>query len=125
MSYIVINSAGRFTGTVYDQWDQRHEDHHAQYGEMLIEHEPLPIQEEWSPSQYPKVEMDTVTAKRAVVVQRMVKQKLLDSDPVSAYDAPEKSKTLSAEMTAYRQALRDVNHQEGFPLNVVWPTLPI
>ena len=31
--------------------------------------------------------------------------------------------TMSPEMFAYRQALRDVTAQEGFPYSVVWPTL--
>ena len=32
--------------------------------------------------------------------------------------------TLSTEMTTYRQALRDIPSQEGFPFNVTWPTKP-
>jgi len=28
------------------------------------------------------------------------------------------------EMTSYRQALRDVPSQSGFPFSVVWPTNP-
>jgi hypothetical protein len=32
--------------------------------------------------------------------------------------------TMSAEMAAYRQALRDVPSQDGFPHNVVWPVDP-
>jgi len=32
--------------------------------------------------------------------------------------------TMSAEMTSYRQALRDITAQEGFPYSVVWPTKP-
>lgn len=32
--------------------------------------------------------------------------------------------TLTPEMTAYRQALRDITTQEGFPYNVVWPVKP-
>ena len=32
--------------------------------------------------------------------------------------------TMSAEMTTYRQALRDIPSQEGFPYNVSWPTRP-
>jgi len=32
--------------------------------------------------------------------------------------------TMSDEMTAYRQALRDITEQEGFPFAVVWPTKP-
>ena len=32
--------------------------------------------------------------------------------------------TMTAEQTAYRQALRDVPAQAGFPANVTWPTKP-
>jgi len=31
---------------------------------------------------------------------------------------------LSAEMTTYRQALRDVTSQSGFPTDVTWPQKP-
>ena len=30
----------------------------------------------------------------------------------------------TAEQTAYRQALRDITSQAGFPTNVTWPTKP-
>lgn len=32
--------------------------------------------------------------------------------------------TMTSEMTAYRQALRDIPEQAGFPNNVTWPTKP-
>lgn len=32
--------------------------------------------------------------------------------------------TMSSEMTSYRQALRDVPAQSGFPNSVTWPTEP-
>ena len=32
--------------------------------------------------------------------------------------------TMSAEMTAYRQALRNITGQTGFPYSVTWPTKP-
>ena len=32
---------------------------------------------------------------------------------------------ISSEMTAYRQALRDLTDQEGWPTAIVWPTKPI
>ncbi len=32
--------------------------------------------------------------------------------------------TMSAEMATYRQSLRDVPQQDGFPQNVIWPTKP-
>lgn len=31
---------------------------------------------------------------------------------------------MSADMAVYRQALRDIPQQEGFPFSVVWPTKP-
>jgi hypothetical protein len=33
-------------------------------------------------------------------------------------------RTMTAEETAYRQALRDVPSQAGFPADVTWPTKP-
>tara|TARA_R110000772_G_scaffold69930_1_gene154167 strand:- start:108 stop:362 length:255 start_codon:yes stop_codon:yes gene_type:complete len=33
-------------------------------------------------------------------------------------------RTMSAEQTAYRQALRDITAQSGFPTDVTWPTKP-
>ena len=32
--------------------------------------------------------------------------------------------TMSSDMTAYRQALRDVPTQAGFPTSITWPTKP-
>lgn len=32
--------------------------------------------------------------------------------------------TMSSEMTTYRQALRDLPDQDGFPNTVTWPTKP-
>ena len=33
-------------------------------------------------------------------------------------------RTMSAEQTAYRQALRDIPSQAGFPTDITWPTKP-
>ena len=33
-------------------------------------------------------------------------------------------RTMTAEQTAYRQALRDITGQAGFPDNITWPTKP-
>lgn len=32
--------------------------------------------------------------------------------------------TMTDEMAAYRQALRDVPQQDGFPVDITWPTKP-
>jgi hypothetical protein len=33
-------------------------------------------------------------------------------------------RTMSAEQTAYRQALRDITSQAGWPFDITWPTKP-
>ncbi len=33
-------------------------------------------------------------------------------------------RTMTAEQAAYRQALRDITDQAGFPTNITWPTKP-
>jgi hypothetical protein len=33
-------------------------------------------------------------------------------------------RTMTAEMTTYRQALRDITDQSGFPTNITWPQEP-
>ena len=50
---------------------------------------------------------------------------LASSDWTQLADARDAlGETKAAEWDAYRQALRDVPQQEGFPENVVWPTKP-
>ena len=46
-------------------------------------------------------------------------KRLFETDYLALSD-----QTLSAEMTAYRQALRDVPAQAGFPASVTWPIRP-
>lgn len=48
---------------------------------------------------------------------------LYDSDWTQLADA-QLSNEKKTEWTAYRQSLRDVSNQAGFPWEVTWPTLP-
>ena len=48
---------------------------------------------------------------------------LADTDWTQVLDAPIDEDTKAA-YRAYRQALRDVPQQEGFPASIVWPDLP-
>jgi len=52
--------------------------------------------------------------------QRWNRQQRLEETDVYALG----DRSISDEMRAYRQALRDITEQEGFPDNVVWPTKP-
>jgi len=47
-------------------------------------------------------------------------QRLIDTDHHALSDTP----SMTTGMSTYRQALRDVPAQSGFPLNVTWPTKP-
>jgi hypothetical protein len=60
---------------------------------------------------------DTATEGEKVRITR--NRRLADTDWCACSDV-----TMSAEMATYRQALRDVPAQEGFPYNVTWPTKP-
>lgn len=63
----------------------------------------------------------TVVDKPQSEAERAVRKKrddlLQDTDWMALSDVE-----MSAEMTAYRQALRDITEQSGFPYNVAWPT---
>lgn len=47
--------------------------------------------------------------------------RLKETDWTQLPDVPE---AIRNAYTAYRQALRDVPEQEGFPDNIIWPTKP-
>jgi hypothetical protein len=59
------------------------------------------------------------TARRSAEVRAKRSGLLSETDWAALSDV-----TMSPEMTAYRQALRDITAQAGFPDNVTWPTKP-
>lgn len=68
-------------------------------------------------------EIEQRTADQAESIRSDRAQRLADCDWTQLSDAPltEEQKTAWA---AYRQALRDIPQQAGFPWEVVWPTQP-
>ena len=62
---------------------------------------------------------DGANDRAAVQVRDERDAKLAASDWMANSDV-----TMSADWTTYRQALRDVPAQAGFPTNVTWPTEP-
>ena len=63
------------------------------------------------------VELPLAQAEANVRAQR--KNLLSETDYLALSD-----NTLSTEMATYRQELRDITNQEGFPYNVTWPSKP-
>ena len=59
-------------------------------------------------------------AEQAKAVRQQRTEKLKDSDWTQVADAP----VDQAAWAAYRQALRDVTAQHGFPWEIDWPTIP-
>lgn len=71
----------------------------------------------------PEPELPEQTSEEKAAITRATRNRLLaNCDWTQLADAPltEEQKAAYAE---YRQALRDVPEQDGFPDNVVWPTL--
>jgi hypothetical protein len=59
-------------------------------------------------------------AEQAKSVRQQRGEKLKDSDWTQVIDAP----VDQAAWATYRQALRDISSQEGFPWTITWPTEP-
>ena len=60
----------------------------------------------------------------AATAARAERDKLIASCDWMAIKAFEGGTTVSTEWATYRQALRDVSAQEGFPNNITWPEKP-
>ena len=73
-----------------------------------------------------EMEQDAITAKdaeQAKGIRATRDDKLKETDWMVIRSA-ETSVALAAEWATYRQALRDVTSQSGFPWEVTWPTQP-
>lgn len=67
-----------------------------------------------------QAEIDAETAAQAAQVRSERNSKLKDTDWTQVTDAP----VDKAAWATYRQALRDVTAQEGFPWAIIWPEMP-
>lgn len=77
----------------------------------------------WSQVEMTQDEKNQATIKQSTIVRNERTYRLAICDWTQGVDAPltQEQKTLWA---AYRQALRDVPSQSGFPWKVTWPTTP-
>lgn len=73
----------------------------------------------WSEAEIEAFKTEKATAARA---QR---DRLLAETDWLVIRAAETGVAMTPEQTAYRQALRDITTQEGFPLTIDWPVLPV
>lgn len=68
---------------------------------------------------------DTGLADRQARLVRMKRDSLLSACDWVVVRAHEAGAQVSQEWRAYRQALRSLTDQQGFPADVVWPTPPL
>jgi hypothetical protein len=67
---------------------------------------------------------ETTTPMSADEVNATIAQRLIDSAWAVAEDDLTITKGQRADWMAFRQALRDISLQAGFPTDIVWPTEP-
>lgn len=70
---------------------------------------------------YTVEEITAINNKKSDSVRKLRDKKLLDSDWTQVLDAP----VDKAAWATYRQSLRDITIQPGFPQEIQWPTPPV
>jgi hypothetical protein len=78
--------------------------------------------QQWAVEAIPQAEIDAVTDQQATSVRADRNARLAATDWM-VIKALEEGNGLDFDVATYRQALRDVPSQPGFPWNVVWPVL--
>jgi hypothetical protein len=78
--------------------------------------------QQWAVEDIPQAEIDAMTDQQAASVRADRNARLAATD-WRVIKALEEGNGLNFDVAAYRQALRDVPSQPGFPWNVVWPVL--
>jgi hypothetical protein len=73
----------------------------------------------WTVVEKTQEEIDAWLEAKANDIRSLRNQLLAETDYLALSD-----NTLTAEMAAYRQALRDITNQAGFPETVEWPIKP-
>lgn len=89
---------------------------HDQLVELVTMANPTLVDDVWTQA-WTKVNRTEEEASSNIRAER--DSRLLATDYLALSD-----QTLSTAMTTYRQALRDVPSQSGFPFSVTWPTKP-
>jgi hypothetical protein len=78
--------------------------------------------QQWAVEDIPQAEIDAMTDQQAASVRADRNARLAATD-WRVIKALEEGNGLDFDVATYRQALRDVPSQPGFPWNVVWPVL--
>lgn len=90
-------------------------------GSIVEESKPAQINGEWTQQWIIRAASADETSQQEADVREQRNQMLSDCDWTQVADAPVDKNTWAV----YRQALRDITSQTGFPWDVIWPSKPI
>ena len=96
-------------------------DHTLNYESVAIQNENGDWVESWIESPASEQEILARTAEKSNEVRQHRNKLLTETDWTQSRDV---SLQNDAEWITYRQALRDITSQDGFPHNVIWPEKP-
>lgn len=118
--YVVKNNA--FTGTYYEEFDQKYFDHHEQYQNESCLWLSSPLEDLRSEEEIKQGVERYFREPTRADYERTVRKKrdllLKNTDWMVLTDTDLKD---DPSVLAYRQELRDIPEQEGFPYTVQWP----
>lgn len=89
-------------------------------GQVVIRQLPENINGVWTESWLVREATTQEIAEQGDIVRQQRNELLKGSDWTQVLDAP----VNRSEWIIYRQALRDITSQNGFPFNITWPTPP-
>lgn len=93
--------------------------------QKCVELQPVLVEQEWTQQwevqELTAQETQTLYDSKAAEVRANRRRLLIETDWTQFKDV---SEAVSSAYTQYRQALRDVTNQAGFPFDVTWPTAP-
>lgn len=105
------SNTGQIKETVVD--DKPAFDEAVEILEKVVTEEETQIRESW-------VARPLTEGELAAYIRQKRDALLFQTDQYALSD-----RAMSSEMTAYREALRDITDQESFPFDVVWPIKPL
>lgn len=110
---------------VYEVYDSFFPDY-DKFTQKLVESEPSYQNGKWFKSwkveSLTELEINEIIQLEKFSVLRKRNELLVKSDWTQMPDVPLANKS---EWAVYRQSLRDITLQEGYPLNVTWPSEPV
>lgn len=93
------------------------------YQNTVVQNEDGIWVESWTETPASDEEIEERTASKMIEV-RQIRNKLLQETDWVSIKAKDDGEDVPTNWKTYRQSLRDITEQEGFPHNVVWPNKP-